>query len=457
MQYLSQDEQGADPSLPLALLSILACYVKYEIVDVYQSGHSDVPTQSRISHISASLASQCIILRDQYIELQNDASEPWTIAGALSYLRPSAYTAAASKAPVLTAEQVQQSFEQQYVCLGRGPRDKADVSRPQPAAAVLITLHNLVLASAEFRQDFVSQSAVRSTSGSCSSDFLSLASYLVQHAHRSSRAATYARLSVFIVRALLEDPTAAKGVCVITTKCRLCRQRPPYLPQGVPMRPQIATVIDIIVDGINHNLRVRLDVALYSSLLGTLKQTIKVLCEARVKIDYHWSELWRSLLSFIRFCTQYAENLRGMVNINTVLADMLATLTLSLTQGDTILNESRAMDDLFYKLVESQDKIHDFGRAYNITYGRPKADLDVLIGVADHFKKIVETSTTSDNNASAVDVMQSIKAGYETLSIERRDHVDEYASSDKQENRAQMRQLIKIVVKDAAALARVHV
>ena len=44
---------------------------------------------------------------------------------------------------------------------------------------------------------------------------------------------------------------------------RLCRQRPPYLPLIRKERMTAAIILDIMVDGINHNLRRRLDVELY--------------------------------------------------------------------------------------------------------------------------------------------------------------------------------------------------
>lgn len=95
--------------------------------------------------------------------------------------------------------------------------------------------------------------------------FLSLSSYLLQHAHRSARVTRYAELNLFTIRILVEDPVLCKRICSDESKrsVRLCRQRQPYLPL-VPGERVLATVIlDIMVDAISHNLRRRLDINLY--------------------------------------------------------------------------------------------------------------------------------------------------------------------------------------------------
>lgn len=97
------------------------------------------------------------------------------------------------------------------------------------------------------------------------SSYLSLTSYLFQHAHRSTRAALYTYLSLFILQILIEDQLLVKRLCSDENKVsvRLCRQRPPYLPLVKSDRVPAAVTLDLMVDGINHNLRRRLDVELY--------------------------------------------------------------------------------------------------------------------------------------------------------------------------------------------------
>jgi len=97
------------------------------------------------------------------------------------------------------------------------------------------------------------------------STFLSFVSYLIQHAHRTTRASLYTYLSLSILQILVEDQALAKRVCSDESKTsvRLCRQRQPYLPYIKSERVLASVILDIMIDGINHNLRRRLDVELY--------------------------------------------------------------------------------------------------------------------------------------------------------------------------------------------------
>jgi len=98
------------------------------------------------------------------------------------------------------------------------------------------------------------------------SAYLSLTSYLFQHAHRSTRAALYSYLSLFIIQILVEDQLLVKRLCSEENKLtvRLCRQRQPYLPLVRGDRIPATVILDLMIDGINHNLRRRLDMDFYS-------------------------------------------------------------------------------------------------------------------------------------------------------------------------------------------------
>ena len=97
------------------------------------------------------------------------------------------------------------------------------------------------------------------------SSFMSLASYLLQHAYRSPRVAHYAEFSLFTLRILAEDPTLCKQLCSedVKRKVRLCRQRQPYLPPVSGERVLATAIFDIVIDAMTHNLRRRLDANLY--------------------------------------------------------------------------------------------------------------------------------------------------------------------------------------------------
>lgn len=97
------------------------------------------------------------------------------------------------------------------------------------------------------------------------SSFLSLSSYLLQHAYRSPRVGHYAELNLFTLRILVEDPIICKQICSeeVKRKVRICRQKQPYLPLVSGERVLATVIFDIAIDTITHNLRRRLDVNIY--------------------------------------------------------------------------------------------------------------------------------------------------------------------------------------------------
>jgi hypothetical protein len=95
--------------------------------------------------------------------------------------------------------------------------------------------------------------------------FLSITSYMLQHAYRSPRVAHYAELNLFTLRILSEDSALCKQLCSEgeKRKVRLCRQRQPYLPLVSGDRVLATVIFDIMIDTISHNLRRRLDANIY--------------------------------------------------------------------------------------------------------------------------------------------------------------------------------------------------
>jgi hypothetical protein len=130
---------------------------------------------------------------------------------------------------------------------------------------VLLSTYDFAHANKVFCFNLVTLQSEKKPDTSPLSAYLSLTSYLFQHAHRSSRAALYAYLSLFILQILVEDQPLLKRLCSEENKIsvRLCRQRQPYLPLIKGDRVPATIFLDLMIDGINHNLRRRLDVEFY--------------------------------------------------------------------------------------------------------------------------------------------------------------------------------------------------
>lgn len=209
----------------------------------------------------------CLRLRDAYVAVQDDIPEGWTLGSTLNYIglgvlapasRPSTPTPGPEETKSLFAALYVASFP---VYTYRSPFG----DRPGPEIGELLSTYDFANANKVFCFNLVSTQAPNKGDASPLSVFLSLTSYLFQHAHRSSRSALYAYLSLFVLQILVEDQLLVKRLCSDEGKLsvRLCRQRPPYLPLVKGERAPGSVIIDLMIDGINHNLRRRLDVDFY--------------------------------------------------------------------------------------------------------------------------------------------------------------------------------------------------
>lgn len=287
------------------------------------------------------------------------------------------------------------------------------------------------------------------------SSLLSLTSYLLQHAFLSNRATSYAHLSLMVFRLLIEDQLLCKRICSEESKVavRLCRQRQPYLPIVKGERILATSVLDTMVDGINHNLRRRLDVSLYTLCVGITLRIISYLSRSRTRIQYHWSELFRSLLALIRFLTTYATDLESLSHFETLLDLVVNLLALSLSAGEAFLPTPAAYDDLFYKVVESGEVLVKFRDTYNLSK-RPSNSIDTLVNVTAHYNTLLD-SGGSKKNLTSTQVAEVIKQGYESLSIQTKEGLDGWERYREADDRTLLKKMARATVMDVKIMVQV--
>ncbi len=395
-------------------------------------------------------------------------------------------------------------------------RTFANEARPAKQAAILLATYDFTNANKLFGYHLINSAPDKDTGESPFSSFLSLTSYLLHHAYRSPRAGYYAELSLFTLRILSEDSTSCKLLCSDESKrkVRLCRQRQPYLPLVTGDRVLATAVFDILVDAISHNLRRRLDVQLYRydpSELSTLKtvfltyfasHTIAILLRIltylsmnRIRLHYHWSELWRTLLSLMRFLTTYVSDLTTSPHINTLTTSLVDLVAFCVAAGDTFLPDPASYDDLFYKLVETGPIIAKFRDVYSLkpsttasssALSKPVdsnkdihiAAVETLISVSTHFYALLfnpgtgpnaeSTPTNSDGDAqgqtptpipaaqkknlSPREVHRIIKQGYDTLSIQPPEGLSAWTRYRETDWKPELKRAARCAVDDATHL-----
>lgn len=335
--------------------------------------------------------------------------------------------------------------------------------RPGNEAAVLLATYDFTHANKLFCFNLVTLAPEKGEEQPFAS-YISLTSYLLTHAHLSQRTAHYAQLSLMVFRLLIEDPVLCKRMCSEENKVpvRLCRQRQPYLPIVRNERIIATAVIDTMIDGINHNLKRRLDVSMYTLCVGILLRIISYMSRSRTRLAYHWSELFRSLLSLIRFLTTYATDLKDLPQIETLLDHVVNLLALGLSAGEAFLPTPAAYDDLFYKVVEAGDTLAKFRDTYRLA-NRPTNSIETLLSVSAHYKTLLAEGGGAakggkGSKAGAAGVLTSlqvaevIKQGYETLSIQAKEGLDGWERYREADERTLLKKVARVAVGDVRAL-----
>jgi hypothetical protein len=208
--------------------------------------------------------------------------------------------------------------------------------------------------------------------------------------------------------------------------------------------------MDILVDTINHNLRKRLDVTLYDQSMLILCRLLSYLTKSRTKLTYHWPELWRSLLAFIRFLTAYADNVKALPGTADLVRHLVDLLTIALTSGEAFLHDSASYDDLVYKLVESGEALTTLKTTFSLDASRI---IDTLISVSKHYRELIEEQHKGNAaNLSPREVGKIIMKGYETFSVESRQGLEDFEKFRESEWKSVLKRVSKIAVADAAAL-----
>lgn len=421
----------------LHLLGLLVNYNKFELQNPYRLRLDDFVNEAIIQKMILSFGDVCSDLRDAYVAIQEDMPEGWSLGSTLNYIglgvlaptsRPSS--------PVPPPEESKTQF----------------AALPGPEIGLLLATYDFANANKLFCFNLVTLQSQANGAAPPLGAFLSLLSYLLQHAHRSSRSSLYTYLSLFVLQILVEDQILVKRLCSEDGKMpvRLCRQRQPYLPIVRGDRIPGAIILDLMVDGINHNLRRRLDVDFYILCLGILLRLLSFLSRAKMRVAYHWSELWRTLLSFFRFLTTYVNDIKTLPRSLEMVDGLVNVLVFALSSGENFLPDPASYDDLFYKLVETGEVLAKFRDSFGLS---GQSSIQTLINVSSHYHNLLgdERGKLRSKNLSPREVSSVIKQGYDTLSIEAGDGLDGWDRFREADSKALLKRVARVAVNDARA------
>jgi hypothetical protein len=423
------------------LLGLLSNYNKFEAQNVYQNRLEDFVNEETIRLLVLSFAECCRSIREEYVAVQDDSTTSWTLSSTLNYVGLRSLSPEPRSLPP-TEEEAKTLFN----------------ALPTSTACCMLSVYSFVLANKIFASNLLSMPGDNSSEPSLSA-FLSVTSYLAHHAYRGPRPSHYATLCFLSIRLMTEDPLLVKRLCSQDSKIivRLCRQRQPHLPVVSSARTPAAVVLDICTDTLSHNLRKRLDVHLYTLSLGLVLRLLTHMDQVKTRLQYHWGYLWGSLISLIRFLTQYSSGMRYLRGIREDLCTTLATLTaFCLTRGDGFLPDPASYDDLFYKLVEAHDLLPKFREAYidkSATNDPFSRAIDALISVSSHYHELLGIQKGKKTHQSPAAVQKVLKEGYETLNLESNENFGSWEKWREGSWKSEMKRITRTSVEDARLLA----
>ncbi|PHH62767.1 hypothetical protein CDD81_6755 [Ophiocordyceps australis] len=442
IKFIQETETAGQILGPFILLGLLANYNKFELQNPYQLRLNDFVNEATICRIIDCIGLTCQTLRTGYVDVQDDLPEGWTISSTLYMIGLGAMVPGPrpERKPVYDADTAKHIFS----------------NLPDFNAAILLATYDFSHANKLFCFKLVDFSRHEGKEVPIAS-YLSLTSYLLQHAYLSERTANYAHVNLTVLRLLIEDQAICKKMCgdESLTAVRLCRQRQPFLPLVKGERVFAASLLDVMIDAINHNLRRRLDVGLYLVCVGIILRIISHLSRSRIRLSYHWSDFFRSLLSLVRFLTTYASDLKHTAHVDTLLDHVVNLLALSLSAGEAFLPDAAAYDDLFYKVIESGDVLAKFKQEYGLDK-HSNSSIKTLISVNTHYKQMLTEGEGSSkkklSNLTTNHVSQVIKQGYETLSIQAKEGLDTWDSFREADERVLLKKVARTSVGDVRAM-----
>lgn len=373
------------------LLSVLLNYHKSDAANLnpYLKRVRGSVDHTLLSKVSWALGYAFETSVKRYQEIQDDTPPTLvsTVGSFLTALRPDR---ALSSTPVETPKEL---FKDQ----------------PIEAAAALLPLYELFNLNPVFSSIVVESLSTETTSTRppmiCS--FISLASYLFSHASSAgtTRCLAYANLTMRVFALMSQEESMVTKLARESGKVRICRQRLPRLPETPASRPILNAMLDACILWLRHNLHKKMEVSTYRFCISTLQNIFWALSRQRIRLDYHWEELWRSIVAVLDFVASRLENVRVLGRVDELIQETLITL-----EGATIVSEA---------LMPTPEALHQF--VYEIVRSKPTIDkqMDCLTSLEAPMPSATEKSrggapSIAAQALHAITTIQGMSTYYET-------------------------------------------
>lgn len=112
------------------------------------------------------------------------------------------------------------------------------------------------------------------------------------------------------------------------------------------------TVLDLMVEFIQSNLRKSFPLHLHSLALGIIVRIICYQKKCNLRVECHWTEVWSALINLLKFIINHESDLlKSKHDIFSLALTCINILNLFITFGDTFLPSAEVYDQLYYEII----------------------------------------------------------------------------------------------------------
>ncbi|XP_061511588.1 armadillo-like helical domain-containing protein 3 isoform X2 [Anopheles gambiae] len=267
---------------------------------------------------------------------------------------------------------------------------------------------------------------------------------IVMQDHKSELSSTNLKLCLLILTCIAEDQYANSMMhdTNLTFKVSLHRahMRHRKLTSEKVSKPQplANTLLDLLVEFIVSHLLKKFPIELYLLCVGIIHRVIIYQKRCRVRIAYHWKDLWTAIISLLKFLIYQEQNLMKRCNIFDLALQVINIFNLFITYGDTFLATTNSYDELYYEL-NREEKVFCELHAMVLRYASMqdceyKEDsirllnaLSNILAIIKHFQMKIKEWLASQSLSTPTEqqILEQIQKNYD-LTLKLQDSLDQY-------------------------------
>ncbi|XP_045424506.1 armadillo-like helical domain-containing protein 3 isoform X3 [Lemur catta] len=252
------------------------------------------------------------------------------------------------------------------------------------------------------------------------------------------------------------------------------RHRKKAADKNLPCRPLVCAVLDLMVEFIVTHMMKEFPMDLYVRCIQVVHKLLCYQKKCRVRLHYTWRELWSALINLLKFLMSNETVLLAKHNIFTLALMIVNLFNMFITYGDTFLPTPSSYDELYYEIIrmhQSFDNLYSMVLRLSTNAGQWKEAASKVThalvnirAIINHFNPKIESYAAVNHisqlseeqlcspqplcqgpvpvcgllgtKAPQQEVLEVVRANYDTLTLKLQDGLDQYERYSEQHKEA---------------------